>query len=334
MQDLVATVLTRAERRESQWHGETHWQCVASTGMELAGATPGSDPQLAFLFGLLHDTRRVNEHRDPGHGQRAAAFARELHDEGLLVGVTSARLEVLARAIELHSDGLVDDDPTVAVCWDADRLHLPRVGIEPDPELFSTKVARGDEWARRAAAMRADGALAGWDSLLSGLARGPIAQSYRVAGRLFAGEYPGASEARAAEPLAVFGGVDVFVDLTHEADGLTPYESLLGLRAAGGARRIAVPVPDFSVPDESTLVRALDAIDAALERGLTVYVHCWGGIGRTGTVVGCWLVRHGASGEAALARIAELHGATPAGARSSPETEGQRQAVLGWVRGR
>ncbi len=332
MRELVATVLTRAERRESQWHGETHWQCVASTGMELAEATPGADPQLAFLFGLLHDTRRVNEFRDPGHGPRAAEFARELHDEGLLVGVTSARLEVLVRAIELHSDGLVDDDPKVAVCWDADRLHLPRVGIQPDPDLYSTAIARTEEWALRAEAARAGEVAVGWDVLGRALGRGPIPQSYRVAGRLFAGEYPGAAdEALAAERLAAFAGVDVFVDLTHEDDGLAPYEPLL---ASTAARRIAVPVADFSVPDEGTLAGALDAIDAAFEDGQAVYVHCWGGIGRTGTVVGCWLVRHGASGEAALARIAELHGATPNGVRRSPETDAQRQAVLGWVRGR
>ena len=44
----------------------------------------------------------------------------------------------------------------------------------------------------------------------------------------------------------------------------------------------------------------LDAIDAALDGGKTVYVHCWGGVGRTGTVVGCWLVRHGKTGDEAL----------------------------------
>ena len=49
----------------------------------------------------------------------------------------------------------------------------------------------------------------------------------------------------------------------------------------------------------------LDAIDAALRDGKTVYVHCWGGVGRTGTVIGCWLVRHGKTGDEALSQIAE-----------------------------
>ena len=37
----------------------------------------------------------------------------------------------------------------------------------------------------------------------------------------------------------------------------------------------------------------LDAIDDHLRGGGNVYAHCWGGKGRTGTVVGCWLIRHG-----------------------------------------
>jgi protein-tyrosine phosphatase len=55
----------------------------------------------------------------------------------------------------------------------------------------------------------------------------------------------------------------------------------------------------------------LDAIDDSLDRDLPVYVHCWGGHGRTATVVGCWLVRHGMSGDEALRRIAELRRAYP-----------------------
>jgi len=314
VRELVDIVLPRTWRRESLVHGDEHWRCVVSTGMALAADTPGADARLAFVFGLLHDTRRENEHRDPGHGARAAAFARELHDEGALAA-SARELELLARALELHSDGLVADDPTTAVCWDADRLHLPRVGIRPDPARYSTPLALSEEWADRAAVLRE--APPSWDELLWPVSRGPVPESYRVAGRVFAGEYPG------AERLAAFADVDVFVDLTHPDDGLPPYEQLL----PAGARRVAIPVADFSVPPEDAIVRALDAVDDAVAQERSVYVHCWGGRGRTGTVVGCWLVRHGATGEDALRRVAELRGA-------GPETEGQRQAVLGWQRGR
>ena len=50
----------------------------------------------------------------------------------------------------------------------------------------------------------------------------------------------------------------------------------------------------------------LDMLDTALQAGQAVYLHCWAGIGRTGTVVGCYLVRHGLTGEQALARLVTL----------------------------
>ena len=74
---LVDAVLPRAWRRESEWHGEHHWRCVAATGLTLGTALDGVDRGLVFCFGLLHDTRRENETYDPGHGTRAASFAAE-----------------------------------------------------------------------------------------------------------------------------------------------------------------------------------------------------------------------------------------------------------------
>ena len=80
------------------------------------------------------------------------------------------------------------------------------------------------------------------------------------------------------------------------------------------------------------MMSILDAIDNALSRGGTVYVHCWGGVGRTGTVIGCWLVRHGLSGEEALEQIAEWWKGVEKSHRapSSPETSGQRGYVMEW----
>ena len=62
------------------------------------------------------------------------------------------------------------------------------------------------------------------------------------------------------------------------------------------------------------------------------YERCWGGIGRTGTVVGCWLVTHAATqGDEAIKRIAELRMGTPDGARRSPETSEQCRLVREWI---
>lgn len=161
---VVGAVLAGAWRPDSDLHGDEHWRCVAASGLDLARLSPGSDATLVFLFGLLHDTRRENDSYDPAHGTRAAQYARELSAAGALP-LASGPLDLLCEALELHSDGLVSDDATVAVCWDADRLHLPRVGIDPDPGLFSTEHARMP--APLAAAARLRTSPPEWAELLS-----------------------------------------------------------------------------------------------------------------------------------------------------------------------
>ncbi len=159
----------------------------------------------------------------------------------------------------------------------------------------------------------------------------PIPESYWVeAERFLAGEYPGApTDADAVPKLAAFreGGVTSFIDLTEEIEGLRPYEGWL----PQGVRVRRSPIPDGACPSWKQMRETLDLVDDELARGEVVYLHCWGGHGRTGTVVGCWLVRHGLNGPEALRRLVELRRDTPdARLWPSPETEEQRQMVLGW----
>ncbi len=163
----------------------------------------------------------------------------------------------------------------------------------------------------------------------------PIADSYWVEpSRLLAGEYPGDrddDEARHRLRRLGWSGVDLFLDLTEPGEyGLRPYPPLL----ADGAEHRRMAIPDLGAPDRAGMRAILDAIKAALAEGRVVYLHCYGGIGRTGTVVGCWLVEHGLSGPAALERLAELRDGTPDGSRRSPETDAQREMVLAWPGGR
>jgi hypothetical protein len=161
----------------------------------------------------------------------------------------------------------------------------------------------------------------------------PIPDSYRVGEGLLAGRYPGSADPdEAARRLRAFArhGVTVFVDLTHPADPLEPYEPLL----AEGARRVSHPIGDFGTTTIPHMTRILDDVDRALSDGHTVYVHCWGGVGRTGTVVGCWLRRHRLDDDDPIARIAELRRHLSGGHAPSPETEAQRAMVVAWKPGR
>ena len=140
LEPLFAEVRARSTGIDSHVHGELHWRTVGANGLWLAEPLNGADALVIFLFALLHDSMRVNDSVDPEHGPRAAAFAGELHAEGVLFA-TAAQLETLQYACFEHTNGLVSSDPTVGACWDADRLDLPRVGIQPDPARFSTERA-------------------------------------------------------------------------------------------------------------------------------------------------------------------------------------------------
>ena len=141
LEPLLTEVRARSTGIGSHVHGELHWRTVGANGLWIAESLGDADTHLIFLFALLHDSMRENDGTDPQHGPRAAAFAGQLHDEGLL-RISSTQREILQYACAEHTNGLVSGDPTIAACWDADRLDLPRVGVTPNPERFSTDIAR------------------------------------------------------------------------------------------------------------------------------------------------------------------------------------------------
>lgn len=125
-------------------HGLPHWARVCGHGRRLAAALD-LDPTVPIWFAFLHDSQRMNDGRDPGHGQRAADFAVRLRHDGYLPELHPSDFERLCEALRTHSDGHTAGDRLVQVCWDADRLDLGRVGTRPLPQRLCTPQARSPE---------------------------------------------------------------------------------------------------------------------------------------------------------------------------------------------
>ncbi len=164
----------------------------------------------------------------------------------------------------------------------------------------------------------------------------PIPNSYWVQpGRLLAGEYPGSmSRADAMERVQrlMRAGVTSFIDLTEEGE-LPAYDDLLPELTEQRVRYRRLPQLDHSVPDSPAhMTRILDLIDSELAAGRCVYVHCRAGIGRTGTAVGCHLIRGGLSNEEAYDRLQVLWKKCARSRRwpSIPETAEQIDFLLRW----
>ena len=154
-------------------------------------------------------------------------------------------------------------------------------------------------------------------------------------GRVLAGEYPGSVDGEDVRPKLQWllqNGVSAFVDLTEKGE-LEPYSEVLA-EEAGSLDDVPLyqrrPIRDASTPAVEAMTEILDAIDELVGADQVVYVHCMVGLGRTGSVVGCYLVRHGMSGEAALEEIARLRRNLSGGSIISPYTEGQRNMVREW----
>lgn len=175
----------------------------------------------------------------------------------------------------------------------------------------------------------------------------PFNRSYWVVpGRFLAGAYPG-SEAKELAYQKLKGlldcGIRRIINLM-EADeknwGGKPfvsYEDQITSIAASTGETVdfeRMPIKDTSIPSRIAMTQILDCIDQSNEEAKPVYVHCWGGRGRTGTVVGCYLARHGFGSDSDILKvIRELRKGTEDDDEPSPETSQQTDMVLSWCKG-
>ena len=79
------------------------------------------------------------------------------------------------------------------------------------------------------------------------------------------------------------------------------------------------PIPDRQVPkSEAKLAQVIDRLSQSLSAGRNVLIHCRQGVGRTGLVAACLLVRTGMSPGAAVEAVSAARGVVV------PETPEQR----------
>jgi hypothetical protein len=165
----------------------------------------------------------------------------------------------------------------------------------------------------------------------------PFEESYWVLpGKFLAGEYPGRRdehETRKRIQGLIQAGIRICIDLTKPGELEPSYreiflEELSHYGYTGNYYHF--PIYDFGVPDADQLVRTLDKVDESIAGNQPVYVHCRAGIGRTGLVVGCYLARHGKTGDEALVAIKQLRSSVSSSWMQSPETDAQANYVRNW----
>ena len=155
--------------------------------------------------------------------------------------------------------------------------------------------------------------------------------------RFLAGEHPGGYDLESTRhrmDAFLRAGIDTFIDLTqsHERETYETVLEELGREQGLTTSYHRVSIRDHGVPEPESMIRILDTIDETFKNGRKVYVHCWGGVGRTGMAVGCYLARHGITNEDALAQVNRLYKTRPHNPSfpNSPETREQIQFVLAW----
>lgn len=300
----------------------------------------------AMIAALIQGTG-IDEVLDPGFwtfgplDARVEAVARgswrnqeppAIRGTGYVVDALQAAIWAVAGADDfrdavLRAANLGDDADTTAAI--AGQLAGARWGASGIPASWRNKITHGERIAAIAGRLHDVGADEPSPEIWP---HDETVHAYWAeSGRILAGEYPGdldAATARFKIDLLVDHGICTFVDLTDDPH-LEPYATALDeVAAARGlpVSRLACPIPDMGVIDAA----GYDAIVAQIReraRHGGVYVHCWGGIGRTGTVVGCLLADAGLSGDVAITRIAELRSHSRKAHIRAPQTPGQAEVI-------
>ena len=135
--ELINQLQRESKSFHSHIHGFKHWRTVEKNGLYLSQFNDG-DPAVISHFAYFHDSMRVNDQRDDGHGTRGGQYALDNRES---LELDDDQLNLLYEACAGHTGGRNPSNDTVACCWEADRLDLRRVGIKPDQKWLYSKAA-------------------------------------------------------------------------------------------------------------------------------------------------------------------------------------------------
>ena len=150
---MIAPEVLETLKQESAFiaspiHGLKHWQTVERNGHYLANFN-GADKAVLSYFAHFHDCKRENEGCDKGHGPRGTVFAMKHRD---IIPLNDVQFKQLTDACKGHTYGTRPECITINTCWDADRLDLGRVGIDPDSNYLhdgeAKRIANESDFAK------------------------------------------------------------------------------------------------------------------------------------------------------------------------------------------
>lgn len=158
-----------------------------------------------------------------------------------------------------------------------------------------------------------------------------------IEGKLMAGMYPGGfSDSSILERMLSLTelGTKSIINLTDEEEEINYFTMIYSDKCerfeeiyCKELKHTRFKIKDMDIPTKNLMKKILDKIDEDIGDGHSVYLHCIGGTGRTGTVVGCYMLRHNlVSKKEVFEKIHLLRG----DGKESPETKEQRQFVLDW----
>lgn len=168
----------------------------------------------------------------------------------------------------------------------------------------------------------------------------PFDRSFTVIpGRLWGGAYPGAKDPVKMQQKIdglLSCGVKAIINLMeadeadHDGHPFVPYEPWL---KGHDIAILHLPIPDVSVRDTEGMDEIMYYLHHCVRR-VPTYIHCWGGHGRTGTVIGSFFVDAAIlNGDQALQalQIARSLSKDPSLHKPAPQTMPQRKTVLEWT---